>query len=157
MADNAPRDDAPVIIEPLCAVFRRKLRAEGLKYTPERARILDAVVEADGVFEAEQLLAALHRKGHRVSKATVYRTLKLLLEAGVIQRILSGDDQAQYMAVYGRKPCDLLVRVDTREVTPIDVPELAELRARICRERGLEPHGHQFQIFAAAPRAVRHN
>lgn len=142
--------DALEIIEPLCAVFRRKLKAEGLKYTPERARILDAIVRFDGLFEADELLAAVKSGGFRVSKATVYRTIRLLQEAGIIQRVLFDEDQAHYRLIYGRRPNDLLIRLDTRRVESIEIPELIALRDRICRERGLDPQGHQFQIFAVA-------
>jgi Fur family transcriptional regulator, ferric uptake regulator len=140
------------IAEPLCAVFRRTLKSEGLKYTPERAQVLDAVVRMDGLFEADELLTALKDSGFRVSKATIYRTIRLLLDAGIIQRVLMDEEQAHYQLVYGRRPNDLLIRMDTRRVEEIDIPELVELRDRICRERGLEPQGHRFQIFAVAKR-----
>ncbi len=136
------------IVEPLCAVFRRTLKGEGLKYTTERAQVLDAIIRIDGVFEAEGLRAALKKSGFRVSKATMYRTLRLLQDAGIIQRVLFDDEQAHYQLVYGRRPNDLLIRVDTHAAEPIEVPELIGLRDRICRERGLEPRGHRFQIFA---------
>ena len=139
------------IAEPLCAVFRRKLKSEGLKYTPERARVLDAIVRMDGLFEAERLLATLKGGGVRVSKATVYRTIRLLLEAGIIQRVLFDEEQAHYQLVYGRRPMDLLIRMDTGTVEEIDAPELLALRERVCRERGLEARGHRFQVFASAP------
>jgi Fur family ferric uptake transcriptional regulator len=145
------------IAEPLCAVFRRKLKSEGLKYTPERARVLDAIVRMDGLFDAERLLAALRDGGARevrVSKATVYRTIRLLLEAGIIQRVLFDEDQAHYQLVYGRRPMDLLIRMDTGTVEAIDAPELLALRDRLCRERGLEARGHRFQVFASAPAPV---
>ncbi len=140
--------DTLAIAEPLCAVFRRKLKSEGLKYTPERAQVLDAIVRMDGLFEADELLAELKRGNFRVSKATIYRTIRLLQDAGIIQRVLFDEEQAHYQLVYGRRPSDLLIRVDTRRVEEIDLPELVELRDRICRERGLEPRGHRFQIFA---------
>ena len=129
-------------------MFRRKLKAEGLKYTPERARILDAIVGRDGLFEADELLSAVQAGGERVSKATVYRTIRLLQEAGIIQRVLFDEDQAHYQLVYGRTPHDLLIRLDTRQVETIVVPELIALRERLCRERGLEPRGHRLHIFA---------
>jgi Fur family transcriptional regulator, ferric uptake regulator len=141
------------IIEPLCAVFRSKLKSEGLKYTPERAQVLDAIVRMDGLFEAEQLLAELKQAGFRVSKATIYRTIRLLQDAGIIQRVLfdsQAHDQAHYQLVYGRRPNDLLFRLDTRQVQEIEIPELIQLRDRICRERGLTAQGHRFQIFASA-------
>lgn len=136
------------IIEPLCAVFRRSLKDEGLKYTPERAAILDAIIQMDGLFDAEQLQDRLKDQSHRVSKATVYRTIKLLQDAGILQRVVFDQDQARYQLVYGAKPNDLLIRVDSDEVLALDLPELIELRNRICAELGLEPTGHRLHIFA---------
>lgn len=139
----------PTIFEPLCAVFRRRLKDAGQKYTPERAQILDAILQIDDVFEADQLQAALKKSGFRVSKATVYRTLKLLQDAGIIQQVLVDSEQARYQLAYGQKPRDLLILLESNEIIPIDVKELVAIRDRICRERGLVPQGHRFQIFAS--------
>jgi Fur family ferric uptake transcriptional regulator len=136
------------IIEPLCAVFRRSLKDEGLKYTPERAQILDSIIELDGLFEADQLLEDVKNKGFRVSKATIYRTLKLLEDSGIIQRVLFDRDQSHYQLAYGRRGNTLLVRADTGEVEVLDMPELVALRDQICKARGLKPEGHRLQIFA---------
>lgn len=138
----------PTIIEPLCAVFRRHLKAENQKYTPERARVLDAVIRMEGLFDADELVADLQAADFRVSKATVYRTVKLMQDAGIVQRVLAGGGQPRYQLVYGSNPSDLIVRVDNDESIPIDVPELIELRDRICAELGLTASGHNFQIFA---------
>src|SRR5436190_18385561 len=137
------------IIEPLCAVFRKKLKAEGLKYTPERAQVLDTVMGFDGLFEADRVLEKVRRSGFRVSKATVYRTIKLLQEAGIIQRALFDREQAHYQLVYGKAAQDSIIRMDTGEVIAVDVPELAAVRERVCRERGLLAKGHRLVIFAA--------
>jgi Fur family transcriptional regulator, ferric uptake regulator len=145
-----PSATEPGIIEPLCAVFRRKLRSEGLKYTPERARVLDAIVRTEEPFEAEGLIGDLKSAGARVSKATVYRTIKLLQEAGIIQRILFEGDQSRYQLVYGLGASALIVRLDSGEVESVHVPELIQLRDRICRERGLQARAHHLQVFAIA-------
>ena len=139
------------ITEPLCAVFRRQLKAEGQKYTPERAQVLDAIIALDRIFEAEQVIEELRQRQHRVSKATVYRTINLLQDAGIIQRVLTEGDQAQYQLAYGESPSDTRVRLDTREVVDIDVPELAAIAERVCKDLGLRPQGHKLQIFAVAP------
>jgi len=136
------------ITEPLCAVFRRRLKEEGQKYTPERAQILDTIIQIDDVFEAEQLQERLRASNFRISKATIYRTLKLLQDAGIIQQVLLDSDQASYQLAYGQAPRDLLIRTDTHEVVSFEAPELVALRDRICREHGLEPQGHRFHIFA---------
>lgn len=149
MPAQQPRTpSAPAIVEPLCAVFRRTLKRVGLKYTPERAQILDAVVRKESLFEADELIAELKSSGFRVSKATVYRTLKLLLDAGIVRRVLVTGEQAQYQLVYGSDPNDLLVVVDTGEVIAISIPELEAIRERVCREHGLRPTGHNLQVFA---------
>lgn len=136
------------IIEPLCAVFRKKLKAEGLKYTPERAQVLDTVMGFEGVFEAERVLEKVRAGGFRVSKATVYRTIKLLQEAGIIQRALFDREQTHYQLVYGKASQDSIIRMDTGEVVEVEAPELVSLRERICRERGLVAKGHRLVIFA---------
>lgn len=135
------------IIEPLCAVFRRRLKAEGLKYTPERAQILDAIIQMEEVFEADALLERMKKAGFRVSKATIYRTIRLLADAGIIQQVLLDGDQAHYQLAYGTRSGGILVNVDTNEITPIDVPELAEIRDRICAQHGLKPEGHRLVVY----------
>src|SRR3954469_23227838 len=81
------------LIQPLCSIFRRFLKRKGLKFTPERAMILDAVLSKEGVFEADQLLFEMREHGHRVSKATIYRTIKHLIEAGIITELLLDNKQ----------------------------------------------------------------
>lgn len=146
---NANGRAVPTIFEPLCAVFRRRLKDAGQKYTPERAQILDTIITIDDVFEADQLQGALRKSGFRVSKATVYRTLKLLQDAGILQQVLVDSEQARYQLAYGRKARDLLVVLDTGEMIPIEIPELAAIRDRVCRERGLVAQGHRLQVFAS--------
>lgn len=131
-------------------MFRRQLKADGQKYTPERAQVLDAIIELDRIFEAEEVIDELRRRRHRVSKATVYRTIRLLLDAGIIQRVLTEGDQAQYQLAYGESPSDSIVRLDTREVVRIDLPELVGLRDRACARMGLRAQGHRLEIFAVA-------
>lgn len=134
--------------EPLCAVFRRHLKSLGHKYTPERARVLDALIELDDVFVIDDVQHRLAGAEPRVSKATVYRTMRLLLDAGIVQQVPLAGESTRYQLAYGRRPRDLIIRVDTDEIIPVDVPELIELRDRICRRLGVAATGHRFQIFA---------
>lgn len=138
---------------PLCAIFRRHLKAQGLKYTPERADVLNAIIERDGVFEADQLLEEMRRRGHRVSKATIYRTIRLLQDAGIISQTLFDPRQTHYQLAYGKAPRDFLVCVRTGRRLEFTSPELIALRDRICREHGWKPEGHRFQIYGVSPGA----
>jgi Fur family ferric uptake transcriptional regulator len=148
-ATNSSDPDTIHIVEPLCAVFRRALKAEGLKYTPERARILDTILGYEGLFEADRLVNDLQGEGGRVSKATVYRTVKLLEDAGVIHRVPLAQEQAVYQLAYGASK-DLVIRLDNNQVIPVTAPQLTALRDTICRELGLKATSHQLIIFATA-------
>lgn len=136
---------------PLCAIFRRHLKEQNLKYTPERADILNAILKMDDVFEADSLLQTMRSTGERVSKATVYRTLKLLQDAGIINQALFDEKQSHYQLVYGREPSDYMVCVKTGRLVRISSDELMHIRDRICAEHGWEPVGHRFQVYGISP------
>src|SRR3989441_12504486 len=87
--------------EPVCAIFRRYLHGEKLKFTPERAMILDTVLRKTGLFEAEQLANDVKQLGHRVSRATVYRTLNHLQDAGICKQVFFDNKQSYYEVIAG--------------------------------------------------------
>ena len=136
---------------PLCSVFRRYLRSQDLKYTPERADILDAIIAEDGLFEAESLMDSMRSDDHRVSKATLYRTVKLLREAGIIQEATIDGKQSHYQLIYGRKPIDALVCMRTGKRIEFSSEDVVAIRNKICEEHGWDPAGHRFVIYATSP------
>jgi Fur family ferric uptake transcriptional regulator len=149
-------DTTPKILMPLCSVFRRFLRSRELKYTKERADVLQAIIDHDGPFEAEELLLEMrnqdHRvSNHRVSKATIYRTLRLLQEAGIITQALFDSKQSHFQLIYGKQPQDVMVCLRSGRTIDFQSPDLAALRDRICAELGWKSVGHRFQIFAMSP------
>jgi len=143
-----PTSPELTIREPLCAVFRKHLKDLNQKYTTERAQILDALIQHDDIFEAEQLQAALRDMGYSISKATVYRTLKLLQEAGIIQRIALDADQAHYQLAYSTHREAQLVRVDTNETSRVNIPEIDAHIQAFCDREGLTLSGHRLHIYA---------
>lgn len=147
-----PDSSDAAAMAPLCAVFRRYLRSRALKYTPERADVLDAIIERDSVFEVEELLLEMRRRGHRVSKATIYRTVKLLQEAGIITQALFDSKLTHYQLIYGKAPRDFMVCMKSGRSIEFSDDELVALRNRICERHGWRPVGHRFQIYAISPR-----
>ncbi len=138
---------------PLCAVFRRFLKGQGLKFTPERARILAAVLDKEGVFEAETLLEEVRAAGYRISKATIYRTLKHLVDANIISEELIDSKQTHYRLSIGQEPRGILTCVETGRIVEFNAPELSELRDRICRENGFEPVSVRLVVYGVSPEA----
>jgi len=139
------------VMAPLCSVFRRYLRSQDLKYTPERADILNAIIEQDGLFEADTLMDAMRANQHRVSKATLYRSIKLLREAGIIQEVMIDGKQSHYQLIYGRKPIDAMVCMRTGKRIEFSSEELVQWRNDICKEHGWNPVGHRVVIYALSP------
>ncbi len=137
--------------EPVCALFRRYLHGQKLKFTPERAMILDAVLRHSGLFEVEKLVRDLKQLGHRVSRATAYRTLSHLQDAGVLRQVFFDNKQSYYEVVAGRQTSDYLICVATGRVIEFSSEKLRKLRDEICREHGYEPLSHQFHIFGLSP------
>jgi len=151
LVEARPQPGLPVAYAPLCSVFRRFLRSRDLKYTQERADVLDSIIAREAPFEAEELLIDLRERGHEVSKATVYRTIKLLIDAGIITQSLFDAKQSRYELLYGQEPRDCMVCMRTGRRLEFSNAELVALRDRICRDLGWQPIGHRFQIFAVSP------
>ncbi|HYE21538.1 MAG TPA: transcriptional repressor [Tepidisphaeraceae bacterium] len=141
--------------EPVCAVFRRYLHQQKLKFTPERAMILDAVLREEGLFEPEQLIDELKRLGHKVSRATVYRTLGHLQDSGILKQVFFDNKQSYYEVIAGRETHDYLICIETGKVIEFDSERLRSLRDEICRQHGFEPISHRFQIFGVSPEAAQ--
>jgi Fur family ferric uptake transcriptional regulator len=144
-----PRQTLPY--EPVCAIFRRYLHGEKLKFTPERAMMLDAVLRKQGLFGPDQLLDDLKSLGHRVSRATLYRTLSHLQDAGILKQVFFDNKQSYYEVIAGRQTYDYLICVSTGRVIEFNSEKLKKLRDEICREHGFEPLSHQFHIFGLSP------
>ncbi|HOB76301.1 MAG TPA: transcriptional repressor [Phycisphaerae bacterium] len=127
-------------------IFREYLRDHGLKYTPERATLLQEVLSNPEHFEAEQLLISLRQAGKRVAKATIYRTLPLLVDCGIINQVQFGDTMARYEQNFGRPAHDHMVCRRCRRIVEFDSSEVLRLRDEISRRHHFEPTSHRFQI-----------
>lgn len=159
---STPKAPSTLTMVPLCSVFRRYLKSLDLKYTTERADILDAVIRLDRVFEAEELLARMDAnrskafsagdaRSHRVSKATIYRTLKLLVEAGILAELQLDRERTHYQLVFGKPPTDFAICVQTGRRIEFTNPRVAALCSELLREMGWEPLGHRLQLYGIAP------
>ncbi|MEM9882338.1 MAG: transcriptional repressor [Planctomycetota bacterium] len=146
-----PTDD--LMVTPVCAIFRRFLKRQGLKFTTERAMTLDVVLQKEHVFEADELVNELKSVGQRVSRATVYRTLKHLLESGIIREVLIDSNKAHYELSYGRAPKGHLVCVETQRIVEFPTAELDALMIKVCQENGFDPLSHRFVVYGVSPEA----
>jgi Fur family transcriptional regulator, ferric uptake regulator len=132
-------------------LFREFLRQRKLKYTTERLAILKAVQRFGRPFEAEELLLSLREGDYRISKATIYRTLKHLLDAGLLKQVMFGTNkQAHYDFVAAENAHDHLLDLDTGRIIPFSNELVIKLREHIAKKMGFEAVSHRFQIIARA-------
>jgi Fur family ferric uptake transcriptional regulator len=117
--------------------------------------MLDAVLRKDKLFEPEQLVDDLKSLGHRVSRATVYRTLNHLQDAGIVKQVFFDNRQSYYQVIVGRETHDYLICVTTGRVIEFSSDRLKKLRDEICAEHGFEGVSHQFHIFGMSPEAQK--
>lgn len=117
--------------------------------------MLDAVLRKTQLFEPEQLVDDLKSLGHRVSRATVYRTLNHLQDAGIVKQVFFDNRQSYYQVIVGRETHDYLICVTTGRVIEFSSDRLRQVRDEICREHGFDPVSHQFHIFGISSEGKR--
>lgn len=138
--------DQPDRVERLRAVFRKYLKDHGIKNTAARRTVLDTVLDLEEHFEAEQLLYLLREQGRGVSKATVYRTLPILVACGILKQVRFDVKQAHYELAFGEEPHDHMVCRRCGRIIEFAAHEVLELRARIARRHHFHVTGHRFQL-----------
>lgn len=142
----------PAPFAPACAVFRRYLHGRGLKFTPERAMILDAVLRREGLFSADQLCDDLRSADRRASRATVYRTLTHLHDAGLLKQVFFDNKQSYFEVLASGQSNDYMISVETGRVIEFQSDRLRELIEELCREHGCERASHQLQVYVIEKR-----
>ena len=125
-----------------------RIEAQGLRMTGQRrtiARVLDAARDHP---DAEELHARASRLDPRISIATVYRTVKLFEEAGLLDRRDFGDGRARFEDSQ-RAHHDHLIDMDTGRVIEFCDPEIEALNERIARRLGYRLLGHRLELYGA--------
>ena len=126
--------------------FRLYLRAHGIKETHARGLILDAVLDLNEHFEAEQVLYSLRERGLKVGKATVYRTLPLLVDCGILKQVRFDVKQAHYEHAFGEEPHDHMVCRRCGRIIEFASDEITALTETIAKRHRFHVINHRYQM-----------
>jgi len=141
------------------------LNGEGGRLTEERRALLRTLCSIDGHFDPEMLEQALLAQGYRVSLATVYRNISMLVRAGIIRRTdveaTAPSGGAQYEHVWGRTHHDHLICSRCGKSVEFRYPAIDVLQEAVAKEHGFKLERHSLELVGVcgdcglAPREKR--
>ncbi|MCW3782252.1 Fur family transcriptional regulator [Defluviimonas salinarum] len=123
-----------------------RCEAKGLRMTEQRRVIARVLEESDDHPDAEVLYARACAVDPKISLATVYRTVKLFDEAGILDKLEFGDGRARYEDAE-REHHDHLIDLTTGEVIEFVDAEIEALQDKIAKRLGYRLKGHRLELF----------
>lgn len=123
-----------------------RCEAKGLRMTGQRRVIAQVLEDSDDHPDVEELHARVNTLDPRISLATVYRTVRLLDEEGILDKLEFGDGRARYEDAE-RAHHDHLIDLDTGAVIEFVDEEIEALQEKIARKLGYELRGHRMELF----------
>ncbi|MGQ0561382.1 MAG: Fur family transcriptional regulator [Gemmatimonadota bacterium] len=129
-------------------LFRRYLRDQGLPITQQRETIAAIVFNSNEHQSVEDIEAKLRAQDERIGKATIYRTLEMLVKSGLVAEHDFGEGFKRYEHLFGQAPVrEHLVCTECGKVKAIDSPELQRLHQGVAEKQGFMPARYRLAIY----------
>jgi Fur family transcriptional regulator, ferric uptake regulator len=142
------KDDDPGRMETTTprSTFFDYLRGASLRVTPERFEVLETISDSSTHFDADELYIILKTKGSKVSRATVYNTLELLHDCGLVSKYRFHENHSRYEKAFDRPPHEHLICLKCGGITEFVSDRLTEIQDQVCRENDFEPKSSSLQV-----------
>ena len=124
----------------------QRCEAKNLRMTDQRRVIATVLQAADDHPDVEELYARASAVDPRISLATVYRTVKLFEESGILEKHEFGDGRARYETA-DREHHDHLIDINTGDVIEFVDPEIEALQEKIAAKLGYKLKGHRLELY----------
>ena len=135
-------------MSPYIQLFRRYLREQGLPVTPQREAVANVIFRSSGHLSVEDIESELRRAGERIGKATIYRTVEILVRSGLVEEHDFGEGFKRYEHLFGQTPVhEHLICVSCHQVVEFQSMEVIRLQEETARNQGFIPIRHRLEIY----------
>ncbi|GHV61912.1 hypothetical protein FACS1894195_3160 [Bacteroidia bacterium] len=136
-------------------LFTDYMVAHKCRKTPERYAILDEIYAEQGHLNVEIIRENLRKKKYRVSVATVYNTVQLLVDAGLVLKHNFNGEEAQYERVYGYELHEHLICRQCGKVEELVEPKISKVVKNACRVKGFREESRLFYVYGMCARCQK--
>ncbi|RUM62427.1 MAG: transcriptional repressor [Persephonella sp.] len=126
--------------------FKEYLKEKGLRYTRQREDVLRKILETKGHFEIEDIVLDFKKQSLDVSRSTVYRTLNILKELGIVNEVIKYKNKTLYEVAL-KEHHDHLVCEKCGRIIEFHSEEIEELQNKICKDYNFKPTFHRLEIY----------
>jgi len=135
------------IIQEVINIFSNHLEKNSFRKTPERFAILEEIYKRTDHFDAEALYIHMKTRNYRVSRATVYNTLELLVNCDLVKKHQFGKNLAQYEKSYGYKQHDHVICAHCSKVVEFCDPRIQQIKTMVGDLLNFEITHHALNLY----------